>query len=90
DINALNPQDIENVTVLKDAAAASVYGSRASFGVILVTTKKGKAGKPNVAYNASFRLSSPTRMAEMMDSYSFANYYNLASTNANQGVVFDK
>lgn len=90
DINALNPQDIENITVLKDAAAASVYGSRASFGVILVTTKKGKSGKASVSYSGSFRWASPTRIPEMMDSYTFANYYNLAGLNSNQGVVFDE
>src|SRR5690606_34212135 len=44
DINALNPQDIDNISVLKDASASSIYGSRAPFGVILVTTKQGKAG----------------------------------------------
>ncbi|MEG1659013.1 MAG: TonB-dependent receptor [Bacteroides sp.] len=90
DLNSLNPQDIDNVTVLKDAAAASVYGSRASFGVILVTTKKGKAGKPTISYNGSFRFASPTRMPEMMDSYTFANYWNKAGVNSNQGVVFDE
>ena len=46
DINTVNPQDIENISVLKDAAASSIYGSRAPFGVILITTKKGKSGKP--------------------------------------------
>ena len=45
DINSINPQDIENISVLKDAAASSIYGSRAPFGVILVTTKRGKSGK---------------------------------------------
>ena len=45
DINSINPQDIENISILKDAAAASIYGSRAPFGVILVTTKSGKSGK---------------------------------------------
>lgn len=89
DINSLNPQDIETVTVLKDAAASSIYGSRASFGVILITTKKGKVGKATVAYNNSFRWSSPVRLPKMMDSFSFANYWNTASLNSNQGVVFD-
>src|SRR5690606_13359002 len=51
DINSVNPQDIESVSVLKDAAASSIYGSRAPFGVILVTTKKGKSGKPTVSYS---------------------------------------
>jgi TonB-linked SusC/RagA family outer membrane protein len=51
--NVLNVNDIENISVLKDAAAASVYGSRAANGVILVTTKKGKAGKPTINYSGS-------------------------------------
>ena len=59
DINTVNPQDIENISVLKDAAASSIYGSRAPFGVILVTTKKGQSGKVSVNYNNSFRISSP-------------------------------
>lgn len=45
DINTVNPQDIENISVLKDAAASSIYGSRAPFGVVLITSKKGKAEK---------------------------------------------
>src|SRR5690606_26815849 len=51
DLNAINPQDIENITVLKDAAASSIYGSRAPFGVILITTKSGKEGRTTVNYN---------------------------------------
>ena len=56
DINTVNPQDIENISVLKDAAAASIYGSRAPFGVILITTKKGKAGKASISYNNNFLI----------------------------------
>ena len=63
DINTVNPQDIENISVLKDAAASSIYGSRAPFGVILVTTKKGKSGKPTINYNNSFRFNSPVESA---------------------------
>lgn len=59
DLNTINPQDIESVSVLKDAAAASIYGSRAPFGVILVTTKSGKAGKVQINYNNNFRWGSP-------------------------------
>lgn len=88
DLNSVNPQDIDNVSVLKDAAAASIYGSRAPFGVILVTTKRGKQGKPSVNYNNSFRVSSPINMPKMMDSYTFANYYNAASHNNGDGDVF--
>lgn len=88
DLNTVNPQDIETVSVLRDASASSIYGSRAPFGVILVTTKKGHAGKPVVNYNNSFRFNSPIRMPRQMDSYTFANYFNQASENANYGDVF--
>lgn len=76
DINAINPQDIESISVLKDAAASSIYGSRAPFGVILISTKKGMEGKRTINYNNSFRSSSPINMPEMMDSYTFATYFN--------------
>lgn len=81
DINTLNPQDIETISVLKDAAAASIYGSRAPFGVILVTTKSGKAGKTTVNYNNSFRFASPLNLPKSMDSYSWAVYTNQATIN---------
>jgi len=52
-LNNLNPDDIENIQVLKDAAAAAIYGSRAANGVVLITTKKGAAGKAVISVNAS-------------------------------------
>lgn len=88
DINTVNPQDIENISVLKDAAASSIYGSRAPFGVILITTKKGKAGKATINYNNSFRFNSPVNLPQMMDSYTFANYFNSAAHNSNWGDQF--
>lgn len=88
DLNSVNPQDIENISVLKDAAASSIYGSRAPFGVILVTTKRGQAGKATINYNNSFRISSPINLPEQMDSYTFANYFNAAAINSNWGPVF--
>ncbi len=81
DINMLNPQDIESVTVLKDAAASSIYGSRAPFGVILVKTKNGSKDKFNVNYNNSFRWSQPAVRPNVVDSYRFATYFNDAATN---------
>lgn len=81
DLDALNPQDIENISVLKDAASAAVYGSRAPFGVILVTTKKGRAGRTQISYNNSFRWSSPVLRQEMMSSYEFVNFWNDADRN---------
>lgn len=88
DINTINPQDIENISVLKDAAAASIYGSRAPFGVILITTKRGKQGKASVSYNNSLRMASPVNLPEMMDSYTFANFFNSASLNNGGGLIF--
>lgn len=84
DLNTVNPQDIENISVLKDAAASSIYGSRAPFGVILVTTKKGKAGRAQVNYNNSFRFASPMNLPKSMDSYSFAVFLNQAMENSGQ------
>lgn len=82
DMNRLNPQDIESVSVLKDAAASSIYGSRAPFGVIMITTKKGKSGKMSVNYNNSLRWNKSINMPRSLDAYTFATYYNEAATNA--------
>lgn len=76
DINTINPQDIDNISVLKDAASSSIYGSRAPFGVILITTKKGKTGKPVLNYNNSIRFNSPLLLPESVDSYTFALFMN--------------
>ncbi|WP_195662975.1 SusC/RagA family TonB-linked outer membrane protein [Bacteroides congonensis] len=81
DINSLNPQDIANISVLKDAASSSIYGSRAPFGVILITTKSGEAGKTNIQYSGNFRWSRPTNIPDMLDSYRFAKYFNVAKKN---------
>lgn len=89
DINMLNPQDIESISVLKDAAAASIYGSRAPFGVILVTTKKGADGKPTINYNNSFRFSNLINRPHTQDSYTFALSMNDYMTNSNRGPYFD-
>lgn len=88
DMNALNPQDIENISVLKDASASSIYGSRAAGGVVLITTKSGKKGKTSINYNNSFRFDSPLNMPEMMDSYTWAKYMNEASVNSGAGIWF--
>lgn len=87
DLYSINPQDIETISVLKDAAASSIYGSRAPFGVVLVTTKKGRAGKTKINYNNSFRYSSAINMPKEMDSYTWALYFNEASNNAGWGDV---
>ncbi|MCK4464454.1 MAG: SusC/RagA family TonB-linked outer membrane protein, partial [Bacteroidales bacterium] len=73
----LNPNDIESISVLKDASAA-IYGSRAANGVILVTTKRGKEGKPTIEYTSDFGLTQPTRIPEMCRSWQYATYYTEA------------
>lgn len=88
DINSINPQDIETISVLKDAAASSIYGSRAPFGVILVTTKKGTEGKTVVNYNNNFRVNTPINIPDMMDSYTFALYFNDANMNGGEAPFF--
>ncbi len=88
DINQLNPQDVENVSVLKDAAASSIYGSRAAGGVILITTKNGKDEKVVVNYSDSFRWSHVTRMPHMADSYTWANMMNIGSINSGGSAWF--
>ncbi|MDR0506750.1 MAG: TonB-dependent receptor [Dysgonamonadaceae bacterium] len=88
DINAINMQDVDNISILKDAAASSIYGSRAPFGVILVTTKKGVQGKAKFNYNNSFRWNSPMALPHMLDSYRFALYFNDANINGGGGNFF--
>lgn len=80
-MNMLNPNDIENISVLKDAAASSIYGSRAPYGVVLITTKKGKAGRVNINYNNSFRWSQAINMPDVADSYTYATYFNKMQLN---------
>lgn len=67
-LNSINPNDIESVQVLKDASSASIYGAQASNGVIIITTKKGKTGKPSVTYDTFYSLTTPNRAYDMLDS----------------------
>ncbi|WP_079642849.1 TonB-dependent receptor [Sphingobacterium nematocida] len=88
-INNINPDDIESISVLKDASAASIYGSRAAFGVILVTTKSGKAGVSSISYSNNFRNTRPTNLPKLLNSYDFANYFNESALNDGGQVIFD-
>ena len=73
----INPEDIENVTILKDAATKAIYGSRATAGVIIVTTKKGKLGKPKITFNSSFGTSSvlPFERPDVLNASEIAQFY---------------
>lgn len=81
-LSDVNPNDIENISVLKDAAACAIYGARAAYGVILVTTKKGVEGKMRVSYQGTVGWSSPTVLPDMVNSYDFAKYWNAGCINA--------
>ena len=74
-MNRLNPNEIESMSVLKDASAA-IYGARAANGVILITTKRGKEGKPTVSFNASAGFSQPSRLPEMCNAFEYATMVN--------------
>lgn len=81
-LSDVNPSDIENISVLKDAAACAIYGARAAYGVILVTTKKGEEGKTRINYQGTVGWSTPTVLPDMVNSYDFAQYWNAGATNA--------
>lgn len=87
-LSTLNSADIENISVLKDAAASAIYGSRAAGGVILVTTKNGKAGKVKVDYSGLYGFTTPGNMPRRIDSYQEAIMENLAAANAKQSVPY--
>ncbi len=80
-LNDVLPQDIESVSVLKDAASASIYGSRAANGVILVTTKRGEDKKTTINYNYSYSMQSPTRLPKSVDAETYMNIVNESYTN---------
>lgn len=89
-MNAINPNDILSISVLKDAASSAIYGSRAAFGVILITTKSGKPGRTTVNYSANVRFVDALAVPKMLDSYRFAQFFNRAAENDGQSPVFDQ
>lgn len=80
-LDDVDPNDIQNISFLKDAASASIYGNRAANGVILIETKKGASGKTTITYNNSFGWQSPTELPDFLPSWEYATYYNMAMKN---------
>lgn len=76
-LSALNPADIEDITVLKDASATAIYGSRGANGVIIITTKKGKSGKAKVNVTANFTVANARNLHEMMNLNEYGAYANM-------------
>lgn len=84
----INPEDIENITVLKDASATAVFGVRGANGVILITTKRGSEGKAKITVNTSFSLLTPTDLVKQANSYDYAMFYNQMRANDGNPAVF--
>ena len=82
DINVLNPNDIESIDILKDAASAAIYGARAANGVVLVTTKQGKEGRVIVSYDGFYGGQYIAKMPDMVDAKEYMQLYNLARKNS--------
>ena len=87
DFNTLNVEEVESVSVLKDAASTALYGMDGANGVILVTTKRGTEGKTRVGFKAEFGLATPTRLPEFYGSYDYARFYNMAEANDGKKVL---
>lgn len=72
--NSINPADIESINILKDASASAIYGARGANGVVMITTKKGKAGLPVIAFNSYYGVQKVAKKMEMMEPYEFVKY----------------
>lgn len=81
-LSSISPADIESIEVLKDASATAIYGSRGANGVVLITTKKGKAGKGKITFNTSQGIASVTKKLDMLNAWEYASYVNEAYRNA--------
>lgn len=86
-LSLINPNDIETVTILKDASATAIYGSRASNGVILITTKKGKSGTPTINFNTQMAVSKIGRMVDALDADEFRTYVEANGTDAQKAIL---
>ncbi len=80
-LDDIDPNDIQSISFLKDAASASIYGNRAANGVILIETKKGAEGKTSITYSNSFGWQNPTELPDFLPSWEYATYYNEAMVN---------
>ncbi|WP_432710801.1 SusC/RagA family TonB-linked outer membrane protein [Pedobacter sp.] len=90
DFARINPNDVESMSILKDASASAIYGSRAAYGVILVTTKQGKEGKMAINYNAYYGVQSALILPDWLGAYDYATLRNEAATNAGKAIVYSE
>lgn len=87
DFNDIDPNEIESLTVLKDASATAVFGIRGANGVILITTKRGKEGKAHISFSTSASVVMPNKMIKLANAYEYASYYNQMLKNDNSKSV---
>lgn len=85
DMNQINSQEVESITILKDASATAVYGARGANGVILITTKKGKTGKPDITFRTESSMLTALRRPEYINGYEYASLMNEALAFAGEG-----
>lgn len=88
DITFLNPNDIASIDVLKDAASTAIYGTRAANGVVMITTKKGRAGKMSVSFDASYGLQNPARKLDLLNAQQYAHIMNEAAINSGSVPIY--
>ncbi|MBI9063897.1 MAG: SusC/RagA family TonB-linked outer membrane protein [Marinilabiliaceae bacterium] len=89
-MNDIDPNDIASISVLKDAASAAIYGSRASNGVVLITTKKGSKKEPTLKYDGNVGWQQPTDLLEYLPSWEYAGLYNTARLNQGQEAAYSQ
>ena len=87
-LNTLNPNDIETIDILKDASATALYGARASNGVVLITTKRGKAGQTDFRYNTTYGTQKIGNMIEVLNAKQYMDVFNGISTDLGNGIIF--
>ena len=86
--NQIDPNEVDNISILKDASATAVFGVRGANGVILVTTKTGKPGKPQISFTSNFGLQGPTTLPKMVNSFDYATLKNEALANDGRPLFF--
>lgn len=87
-IETINPSDIESMEILKDAASAAIYGAQGANGVILITTRKGKAGKTNLEYEYSYGFQNPRKYLDLLNAHEYARLQNEAAFNSGKPLPF--
>lgn len=90
DFNDIDPNEIESISILKDASATAVFGVRGANGVVLITTKRGKEGKAKISVSSSASIIAPTKPIEMVNSYQYATFYNMINELDGTEPVFDE